>query len=379
MKIIITGDICPSHSNVQAFSSGDEEYLFNDVVGLLQTADLSIFNLESPITDAQNKIEKIGPCFKAPVESAKTMAKAGLTVAGLANNHIRDYGDKGVLDTIQYCQEAGIRTVGAGKNTSEAQKGLIVKIDRYIVGILAFSDQEFSCATEKNAGANPFDALDSIDAIRNFKKQCDYLVILYHSGIENYQYQTPDLQKRCRKMVDAGANAVVCQHSHCIGTYECYAGAHIIYGQGNCLFESKSRRKTWREGVIISLDINDGCHASCDFIPCIVEDSSVKVARGSKADEILSTFMDRSAKATSEEFIWQEFRKMVERRSNSYILELNFRNPYIVKFLEKLSVGRIMLGKRRKNKYLDYLICDSHREILRLMLSNNSNPSGREI
>lgn len=368
MKIVIAGDICPSHSNFQAFSSGDEGNLFNDVVGLLKTADLSIFNLESPITDAQNKIEKIGPCFKAPVESAKTMAKAGLMVAGLANNHIRDYGDKGVLDTLQYCQEAGMRTVGAGKDISEAQKGLIVKIDRNTVGILAFSDQEFSCATEKNAGANPFDALDSIDAIRNFKNQCDYLVVLYHSGIENYQYQTPDLQKRCRKMVDAGANAVVCQHSHCIGTYEHYAGAHIVYGQGNCLFESKSRRKTWREGIIISLDIIDECHDLCDFIPCIIEDSSVKVAKGELADEILTGFRSRSEKASSKDFIKQEFRKLADCRLNSYVLESIFRSPYVVRILERIGVGRFLLGKYRKKKYLDYLICDSHREILGAIL-----------
>ena len=213
--------------------------------------------------------------------------------------------------------------------------------------------------------------MDSIDAIRNFKDQCDYLIVLYHSGIENYQYQTPDLQKRCRKMVDAGANIVVCQHSHCIGTYEAYQGAHIVYGQGNFLFESKSRRKTWRESVLINLEIEDAKHVACEFIPCVIENGSVIVAKSRRADEIMIAFRERSLKAASDKFLRQEFAKMVESRQDSYVLELNFRNPYIVKLLEKLGVGRIMLGKHRKKKYLDYLICDSHREILRLMLSKH--------
>ena len=371
MKIVIAGDVCPSQDNVREFVSGNTTGLFNDVAEILKAADLSIFNLESPITNSPEKIEKIGPCFCAPIESAKTISKSGFVVAGLANNHIRDYGNKGVLDTLQYCQEAGMRTVGAGKNIIEAQKGLSVQVGQHMVGILAFSDQEFSCATEANAGANPFDALDSIDAIRNFKDQCDYLIVLYHSGIENYQYQTPDLQKRCRKMVDAGANIVVCQHSHCIGTYEAYQGAHIVYGQGNFLFESKSRRKTWRESVLINLEIEDAKHVACEFIPCVIENGSVIVAKSRRADEIMIAFRERSLKAASDKFLRQEFAKMVESRQDSYVLELNFRNPYIVKLLEKLGVGRIMLGKHRKKKYLDYLICDSHREILRLMLSKH--------
>ena len=106
---------------------------------------------------------------------------------------------------------------------------------------MAVSEHEFTIASENSAGANSFDPLDSLDQISNLKKEVDYLIILYHGGKEYYRFPTPYLQRVCRKIVDKGANLVVCQHSHCIGAFEDYKNSKIIYGQGNFIFDREDR------------------------------------------------------------------------------------------------------------------------------------------
>ena len=79
--------------------------------------------------------------------------------------------------------------------------------------------------------------MESLDHIQNLKDQCDYVIVLYHGGKEHYRYPSPYLQRVARKMVEKGADLVVCQHSHCIGCYEKYKDSMIIYDQGNFIFE----------------------------------------------------------------------------------------------------------------------------------------------
>ena len=101
------------------------------------------------------------------------------------------------------------------------------------IGFIGLSEHEFSLATEESWGANPLDLIDYIRNIKANSSEYDYLVVLLHGGSEHYPFPSPRLMETCRFLVEEGANAVVCQHSHCAGCYEEYLGRHIVYGQGN--------------------------------------------------------------------------------------------------------------------------------------------------
>jgi len=118
--------------------------------------------------------------------------------------------------------------VGAGENLSVASKPYIIQNDELKIGIYACAENEFTIATESSPGANPFDPLESLDHIQRLKEKCDYVLVLYHGGKEHYRYPSPYLQKVSRKIVEKGADLVVCQHSHCIGCYEEYKDATIV-------------------------------------------------------------------------------------------------------------------------------------------------------
>lgn len=81
------------------------------------------------------------------------------------------------------------------KNLEEATKPYIVKINGITVGIYCCAEHEFTIATAQKAGANPFDALESLDQVYRLKSICDYVIVLYHGGKEHYRYPSPYLQK----------------------------------------------------------------------------------------------------------------------------------------------------------------------------------------
>jgi len=248
MELLIAGDLVPTQSNIELFKNADIKALLGEeLLSLWRSADARIFNLEVPLTDQESPIDKCGPNLISPTEEIKGINALNPSLITLANNHILDQGEQGLFSTMDILTKNNIPFVGAGNNIFEASKPYIIKQDGFKIGIYTCAEHEFSIATEKTAGANPFDPLESLDHISDLKEKCDYVVVLYHGGKEHYRYPSPNLKKVCRKMVDKGANLIVCQHSHCIGCFEEYDNATIIYGQGNIIF-NKQDNEFWNSG-----------------------------------------------------------------------------------------------------------------------------------
>ena len=125
-----------------------------------------------------------------------------------------DQGVQGLESTIRTLEKVNINTVGAGKNLADASKPFIFEFANKKIGVYACAEHEFSIATENQPGANPFDPLWSLDHVAELKDSVDYVIVLYHGGKEHYRYPSPRLQKVCRRLIDKGANVVICQHSH---------------------------------------------------------------------------------------------------------------------------------------------------------------------
>ena len=99
MKIVIGGDLVASVNpaavptdNVELFAAEDAAGVFGDVLDLFASADYTVVNLECAITEHDVGIKKHGPCLRAPLATAKMLAKAGVTHCTLSNNHIFDFG-----------------------------------------------------------------------------------------------------------------------------------------------------------------------------------------------------------------------------------------------------------------------------------------------
>jgi poly-gamma-glutamate synthesis protein (capsule biosynthesis protein) len=98
------------------------DYIWGDALKELEKEkiDLRIINLETTITTSDNFLPK-GINYRMNPKNIDVLKVFKVDVACLANNHILDFGEEGLLETIETLKKNGILTVGAGKNIKEAQ------------------------------------------------------------------------------------------------------------------------------------------------------------------------------------------------------------------------------------------------------------------
>lgn len=365
-KIIIFGDICPDNNYRKIFDKGSCA-LSENILAEIKKAEYVVANLECPATNETNPIVKCGPNLRAKPGDLQVLSKAGINVLSLANNHILDYGVDAVSDTLKACHDNGFFVFGAGKNQSEAEKPLIIEISGKKVGFISFAEEEFNIAGQTTPGSALFDPYYSFDKITALKKDVDIVVVLYHGGIEHYVYPTPLLQKKCRKMVEVGADLVLCQHSHCIGTIETYHEKTILYGQGNSVFGYREGNEKWNEGLLVELDafssnitfkLMKATPEGIVFADTNDEDARIDLMR--KQSEILDD-------VTAIKDSWTTF---VEENKALYYSMLLGKNRVFNKMnrILKNKLIDIIYRKMKQMITMNILRCDAHREVLITML-----------
>ena len=157
MKTLFVGDICPTGDTSPYFETGDMKTLFADTLDIFRDRDLVFANVECAITESENKIAKFGANLKAPINTAKVLSDIGVTVAGISNNHVFDFGREGALDTIKYLTEVGIDYTGFGENYEDSRKNYTFEKDGEKICIIAVCEHEYSYALDDRMGSRPFD------------------------------------------------------------------------------------------------------------------------------------------------------------------------------------------------------------------------------
>jgi hypothetical protein len=364
MRIIVGGDIAPTPTNYSYFGEGNISALIDgSLISLLNTADYKIFNLEVPLTDSEQPIEKDGPNLKAPGSSVQGLSQMNPVIVGLANNHIMDHDEQGLYNTLEKLSQHQIKFVGAGKNLQDASKPLIIEKEGLKIGIYACAETEFSIAEEHIAGANPFDPLESLDHIVNLKSESDYVLVLFHGGKEHYRYPSPGLQKVCRKMADKGADLIICQHSHCIGAFEKYAKSIIVYGQGNFIFDRRDD-EFWNTSLLVNAVF--GTELSVDFIPVSKKGNGVALPGSNISEAILKDFYQRSENISKAGFIDAEYEKFCKSNGLFY-LSVFAGFGRISRRIDKLLNGLItrqIYSSKKLNMIQNFIECEAHRELI---------------
>jgi len=377
--ITICGDICPTKDTQYFFEQHNIKALFTNVLPTLKKADVLIGNLEFALTNKCSKVYKTGPILKADTNFIKVFKSTGFNALGLANNHIKDCGVEGVISTLETCKNNNIATVGAGENEVAAKKPLIIEKNGFKIGLMAFAEHEFNAAYENEAGANLLDVYDDFDVISNFKKEVDYLVILYHGGIEYYQFPSPLLQKKCRKMIDSGADMVTCQHSHCIGTKENYNNGTIVYGQGNTIFGYRKNGKSWNEGLLVKVDLNfdnGKLSSQTSYIPIVAnEKGGINLITQQESEELLTNFHENSKKIQNRNFIKKSWDTFCDQKKALYFPHLFGLGRVLIHVnrLFKNKLIKIMYSSKKLRTTFNLIRCEAHNEVIQTILNNHKN------
>ena len=310
MKTLLLGDLSPTPATNPLFEKHDIETLFSDTLPLFEGNDVNFLNLECALTDAEQPIEKFGPPLKATPETAKVIKKLNFDYCTVCNNHFFDYGIKGAKDTFKTLDEAGITYTGFGENYEDSRKNLMIEKNGERICFITVCEREYSYALDDRMGCRPYDEYDTIEDIKNAKKDSDRVIVIYHGGREYCRYPSPRLYKLCHAMVNNGADVVLCQHSHCIGCYENYNNGHILYGQGNFHFvcpKEEKNNETWGTSLMVRYDTITN---EIEFIPSVEYDhKGIALAKSEEKEEIMREFEKRNKDLLTGEWKkgWHDF------------------------------------------------------------------------
>lgn len=364
MDIIIAGDFslqgrmrdCNHEEEI-------EQAIGSDIQSLLHTANHAIVNYEGASTDISRGILKDGPNLKNAPVAIPALRNVGFDIVSLANNHVGDYGQKGVMDTIRLCDSCGMMHVGAGKNISEASQALFLG-ESQEVAILNICESEALIATASTPGLAPIDVISITHAIQSYKKNHPYVIIIVHGGCEHYPLPSPLMQKRYRFFIEMGADAVVGHHQHCFCGYELYMGKPIFYGIGNFFFDRNCTNTPWNEGYLVKIKLDKT--VDFDIYPykqCEKEPKIVLLNEDAYSDKI-----DKLNKIISDEHLLQrEFDKLV--RSKRPLTEFQPYSNHYVKELYRRGLFPSLLTKRKKAVMISHIKCEIHNEVLQRMFS----------
>ena len=195
-----------------------DAYFMQHMADVLAHDDLSIANLEGPLTNARGGMDKQF-VFKGAPALAGVLQQGSIEAVNVANNHSHDYGEQGFNDTLQALQAAQVPAFGYAHHQIIEVKGKRVAL----AGAKAWSVAQGKEAVDQ--------------ALAHFKDQnADYLIMSFHWGQERQYRQNATQQSIARYAIDRGFNAVLGHHPHVVQGIERYKQGMIVYSLANFVF-----------------------------------------------------------------------------------------------------------------------------------------------
>ena len=238
--LLAVGDIMLSGSATPFLKTRGYDYPFKDrsLQKLITSSDVSFANLEYPVTRAGVRFVAKTYTYRGEPGSLDAIKKAGFNLLSLANNHIMDYGDQGLMATIRGCRQKKMVYAGAGSNLGFA--GKLRKFEKHGVcyGLLAYSHtfpEEF-WATPDSSGTAHLDRESLRQDILHARGEVDILLVSFHWGEELKTVPKPYQVDLAHLVIDAGADVVLGHHPHVPQPIEIYRGKPIFYSLGNYAF-----------------------------------------------------------------------------------------------------------------------------------------------
>ncbi len=271
VKVVLTGDLCPTAAVERRLLKGQGKEVFGDVLAELHDKDLSITNLELALTDGGAPIDKCGPNLKADPAVLPELAKAGFDVYSLANNHTRDFGDEALIETLTHISDTGAYFVGAGRNVGDAARPIKLDVKGLKLAVFSISMHCDCDAGSNSPGVNVLNPARNAVEIMQAVQAGWKVIVIIHDGKEFIPFPSDRICNYCRAFVDAGASAVIGHHPHIIRGLEVYNGGLIAYSLGNFLFPpldgAPEPEPFWLNGFSVRLHLNRSGLAGFDVIP----------------------------------------------------------------------------------------------------------------
>ena len=244
-RIVIhgTGDVSLDPGYISTYASQGYGYAWSGLDGLFRRDDLTVVNVECPVTDEGTQLSKEFS-FHGTAAALPAMRDAGVEVGSLANNHAYDRGPDGVVDSRRNLEAAGIAAVGAGKDQEQALEPAMFELDGWTVAVLGFDEVldplDAVAGPHKPGTAAGHDFSLMVHAVKDAAERADIVVVMIHWGVE-LDTQPRDYQvEEGHRLIDAGADMIFGAHPHRLQPMSVFHGRPIFWSLGNFVWPNFS-------------------------------------------------------------------------------------------------------------------------------------------
>ncbi|WP_348708542.1 CapA family protein [uncultured Pseudoalteromonas sp.] len=222
----------------------DSIAITNQVAALFRAADFSSVNLESPVTTMPTNVHptKEFSFFSLP-ESLQSLTEIGIDYVGLGNNHIYDYLQNGLEDTLLEVSSAGFLNSGAGLNDSEAFKTVShnledVNLTLFAATTITGKEHQYTYVADANkGGAADLTNSEEVRAVLEQLDPNDFVIAQMHGGDEYSYTPSPYIGSRFKVLSSQNTDLLIGHHPHIAQGFAVYNKIPAILGLGNFVFD----------------------------------------------------------------------------------------------------------------------------------------------
>ena len=249
----------------------DPAATFGPITSVLKSADFTAVNLETPVTGRGQPQPKTYHFATMP-HAFTALRDAGVNLVTMANNHILDYGQTGLADTLEAAHAAHFPYVGAGVNAAAAWAPYVTTINGTKIAIVGVSQvaelaSSWVATAHRPGEANTINLRRTLAAVRAAKRQAGIVIVFMHWGTEGAACPDQNQLSLAPKLVAAGASIIVGAHAHMLQGSGWLGHTFVAYGMGNFLWWENSYSTA--TGVL-KLTLHPHATLTARFVPAVV-------------------------------------------------------------------------------------------------------------
>ncbi|MBI5804583.1 CapA family protein [candidate division TA06 bacterium] len=290
IRFCLTGDIMLGRGVKRMSDRYGTGYPFAGTCSLTAGANLTIGNLESPLTSAENQSTSPWHFKGDTITAALELKKAGFDMMSLANNHTLDCGIQGLFDCTGVLDTAGIAYGGLVRTMVDPSGDTVIlarpsylRVKNKKIGLVAFCEPYLLDIAKDHGAVNiaPADSACVARSIAAIRDSCDIIVASFHWGFEYKDLPTWTQKKLGRLAIDCGAKLVHGHHPHVLQGVEFYRDGLIAYSLGNFIFDQKNQ--VCRESAMLFAELKGDSLTAVSMVPLEIV-SNRPVPAGRKKD-----------------------------------------------------------------------------------------------
>jgi poly-gamma-glutamate synthesis protein (capsule biosynthesis protein) len=240
MRIAALGDVAVVGAGRRRARSEGWDAPFSAFVPVLRAADLGVANLEMPVADPGWLLPGRSPEFWNDAEVPAALARAGVGVVSLANNHMMDAGPRGLSRTLEACGAAGLAVAGAGEDLARARRPARLTVRGQRVVLLAYAAGERDAAGPGRPGVAPLEAAVIREDLARWRGEADVLVASVHWGSMYVDYPPPRVVELAAALAAGGADLLIGSHPHVTQGAQRIGRTLVLYSLGDACLDPRA-------------------------------------------------------------------------------------------------------------------------------------------